>query len=96
MSRLPVALRNGREAKRFAGWALTPLPNIRRTRRAPLAAAIAGTDMNDNKPQFYRSEAEKFRRMAVAETLRRGAREYYEALEHDFINLASAEKRKRE
>jgi hypothetical protein len=54
---------------------------------------LAGIDMTDNKSQFYRAEAEKFRRMAVSATCP-DAREYYEALERDFIKLAAAELRK--
>jgi hypothetical protein len=50
-------------------------------------------DMTEDKSQFYRNEAEKFRRMAVSATCP-DAREYYEALERDFIKLAAAELRK--
>jgi hypothetical protein len=49
--------------------------------------------MTDDKSQFYQSEAEKFRRMAASATCP-DAREYYEALERDFIKLAAAELRK--
>jgi hypothetical protein len=49
--------------------------------------------MTDDKSQLYRSEAEKFRRMAVSATCP-DAREYYEALERDFIKLEAAELRK--
>jgi hypothetical protein len=44
--------------------------------------------MTANKSQFYHSEAEKFRRMAVSATCP-DAREYYQALERDFIKLAA-------
>lgn len=49
--------------------------------------------MDHDKSQFYRSEAEKIGRMAVSATCP-DAREYYEALQRDFIKLAAAELRK--
>ncbi|CAN5225281.1 hypothetical protein BH11PSE4_BH11PSE4_19810 [soil metagenome] len=44
--------------------------------------------MMTNKSQAYQAEAEKYRRMAAQESCP-DAREYYEALQRDYIKLAA-------
>jgi hypothetical protein len=82
-------------AQRFADWAIDLCRAARVGWSNGPSAALNRIAMTDNKSLLYHNEAEKFRRKAVVETCP-DAREYYEAMQRDFIKLAVAEAQQRE